>query len=424
MSILELLSVMVTMAALFGWLSRRWLRLPLTIGTMLLTIVASLALVSASNIRPGLKVWATMLLGAINFENLILHGLLSVLLFAGAFLLDIEALFKENLSIALLAVVGTVASTLATAGLVYLVLPLLGVHGPFLDCLLFGALISPTDPIAVLEMLRRVGAPKFIQAQLAGESLFNDGVGAVIFLALVEASRGDAPTTTHFLTTLTVEAGGGLVLGVTLAWLTSQLMRRTDAFQVELLLTLSLATGGYALADHWNLSAPLAAVAAGIALRRFQHRHPVTMISSERVDVFWEVIDEVMNAVLFVLVGFEILAIPFSLLPLEIGAISVVIVTGVRFSVVAAIISLLRAVKKGFRSSIRILSWGGLRGGLSLALALSVPHRPGRTWILVATYSVVLASIVVQGSSMEWVLKRLLQEDASNDQADEVQGVS
>jgi CPA1 family monovalent cation:H+ antiporter len=414
MSILELISIMVTMAALFGWLSRRWLRLPLTIGTMLLTVVASLALVAAGSFFPSLRTWAMTLLGAVNFENLILHGLLSVLLFAGAFLLDIEALFEENLPIAVLAIVGTVASTLITAGLLYLVLPLFGVHGPLIDCLLFGALISPTDPIAVLEMLKRIGAPRYIQAQLAGESLFNDGVGAVIFLALLEATRGSAPTPAEFLILLTVEAGGGLLLGVFLAWLTAQMMRRTDAFEVELLLTLALATGCYSLAEHWHLSAPLAAVAAGISLRRFERRHPTTMITSERIDVFWEVIDEVMNAVLFVLVGFEILAIPFGRLPIQIGAISVLIVTATRFGVIASLISLLRTVKKGFRSSIRILSWGGLRGGLSLALALSVPARSGRTWILVATYSVVLVSIAVQGSSMEWVLKRLLKDEAAS----------
>jgi len=408
MTILELIAVLVTMAALFGWLSRRWLRLPLSIGIMLLTVVASLTMVSISNFFPAVRTWAGILLGAINFENLILHGLLSVLLFAGAFLLDIESLFAENLSIALLAMVGTVSSTLITAGLLYVGLPLLGVNGPLIDCLLFGALISPTDPMAVLEMLKRVGAPKYIQAQLAGESLFNDGVGAVIFLALLQATRGDAPTAAHFLTILVVEAGGGLALGVALSWLTSQLMRKTDSFQIEVLLTLSLATGCYALADHWNLSAPLAAVAAGISLRRFEHRHPDTTSARERIDVFWEAIDEVLNAVLFVLVGFEVLAIPFARLPLQIGALSILIVTGVRFGVITILISILRWVKSGFQSSIRILSWGGLRGGLSLALALSVPHRPGRTWILVATYSVVLVSIVVQGSSMEWVLKKLL----------------
>jgi len=409
MTTLELFSIMVATAALFGWISRRWLRLPLTIGTMLLTVAASLALLGASHFYPSLKPWAETLVGAIDFENLILHGILSVLLFAGAFLLDLEALVQESAPVALLSVAGTAASTLATAAALFWVLPLLGLHTSWIECLLFGALISPTDPIAVLEMLKRVGVPKNIQAQLAGESLFNDGAGAVIFLALLEASRGTAPTPVHFFGLLILEAGGGLALGIILAWFTSQLMRWTDAYQVEILLTIALATGGYALADHWHISAPLAAVAAGIALRRFNASHPHTAIAHESIDTFWEVIDEVQNAVLFVLLGFEILAIPFSRIPLSAGAAAIVTVSLVRLGVVSALITLLRTMLPGYKSSIRILSWGGLRGGLSLALALSVPHGEGRTWILVATYSVVLFSIVVQGGSMDVILKRLLK---------------
>ncbi|MBS1821660.1 MAG: sodium:proton antiporter [Acidobacteria bacterium] len=410
MKTLELFSMMVATAAGFGWISRRWLRLPLTIGTMLLTVVASLALLGASHFYPGLNLWASTLVGAIDFENLILHGLLSVLLFAGAFLLDLDALRRESAAVALLSVAGTALSTIATAAILFWLLPLVGLHAPWIECLLFGALISPTDPIAVLEMLKRVGVPANIQAQLAGESLFNDGVGAVIFLALLDASRGAAPTPAHFLTLLALEAGGGLALGVALAWLTSQLMRWTDAYQVEILLTIALATGGYALAGHWHISAPLEAVAAGIALRRFNAAHPHTSIAHESIDTFWEVVDEVQNAILFVLLGFEILAIPFSRVPLRAGAVAVATVTLVRVAVVAALIALLRLALRGYPSSVRILSWGGLRGGLSLALALSVPHGSGRTWILVATYSVVLFSIVVQGGSMDLVLKRLLRE--------------
>ncbi|MBS1799860.1 MAG: sodium:proton antiporter [Acidobacteria bacterium] len=410
MKILELFSMMVATAAVFGWISRRWLRLPLTIGTMLLTVAVSLALLTASHFYPGLNVWAASLVGAIDFENLILHGLLSVLLFAGAFLLDLDALRRESAAVALLSVGGTAASTIATAAILFWALPLVGVPAPWIECLLFGALISPTDPIAVLEMLKRVGVPSNIQAQLAGESLFNDGVGAVIFLALLDASRGAAPTPAHFFGLLALEAGGGLALGVALAWVTSQLMRWTDAYQVEILLTIALATGGYALADRWHLSAPLAAVAAGIALRRFNATHPHTTIAHQSIDTFWEVIDEVQNAILFVLLGFEILAIPFSRVPLRTGALAVATVTLVRLGVVAGLIALLRIARRGYRSSVRILSWGGLRGGLSLALALAVPHDHGRTWILVATYSVVLFSIVVQGGSMDVVLKRLLSD--------------
>jgi CPA1 family monovalent cation:H+ antiporter len=410
MTALEFFSLIVTTAAILGWISRRWLKLPLTIGTMLLTVILSLALLGASHIFPGLKTWAGVLVGAIDFENLILHGILSVLLFAGAFLFDIEALLKENLAIALLSVAGTAMSTLAVAALLFFALPLVGLEVSWMYCLLFGALISPTDPIAVLEMLKRVGVPKNIQAQLAGESLFNDGIGAVIFLALLEASRGTAPTPAHFFGLLMVEAGGGLALGVVLAWITSQLMRWTDAYQVEILLTIALATGGYSLAESLHLSAPLAAVAAGIALRRFNMSHPTHDIAHESIDTFWEVIDEVQNAILFVLLGFEILAIPFSRIPLKAGAVAIVCVSIVRVAVVSLLVTLLRAMRGGYQSSIRILSWGGLHGGLSLALALSVPHGPERTWVLTATYSVVLFSIVIQGGSMDLILKRMMRK--------------
>jgi CPA1 family monovalent cation:H+ antiporter len=412
---LEFFSLIVTTTALLGWVCRRWLRLPLTIGTMLLTVLLSVCLLGASHFYPGLKTWAGLLVGTINFENLVLHGILSLLLFAGAFLLDIEALFEERLPVAILSVAGTAMSTLATAAILFWALPLLGIEVDWLHCLLFGALISPTDPIAVLEMLKRVGVPKNIQAQLAGESLFNDGVGAVIFLALLETTRGNAPSPASFFGMLLIEAGGGLALGVALAWITSKLMRWTDAYQVEILLTIALATGAYALADGLHISAPLAAVAAGISLRRFNMNHPAHDIAHTSIDTFWEVIDEVQNMILFVLVGFEVLAIPFSEIPQGTGVTAVVTVTLVRLAVVALLVTLLRRMRPGYVTSIGILSWGGLRGGLSLALALSVPLDPQRTWILVATYSVVLFSIAVQGGSMGLVFKRLLKTPAKRE---------
>lgn len=411
MTTLEFFSLIVTTAAVLGWMSRRS-KLPLTIGTMLLTVMLSLSLLGASHFFPGMKTWAGVLVGRIDFENLILHGILSVLLFAGAFLFDIKALLEEKLAIALLSVVGTVMSTLAVAGLLFWALPLMGLEVSWMYCLLFGALISPTDPIAVLEMLKRVGVPKNIQAQLAGESLFNDGVGAVIFLALLEASHGTTPSPARFLGLLIIQAGGGLALGVVLAWITSQLMRWTDAYQVEILLTIALATGGYSLAESLHFSAPLTGVATGIALRGFNMSHPAHVISHESIDTFWELVDEIQNAILFVLLGFEILAIPFSRIPLEAGGVAIVTVTMVRLAVVSMMITLLRAIRPGYRSSIGILSWGGLHGGLSLALALSVPHGPERTWVLVATYSVVLFSIVVQGGSMDLFLRHMMRKAA------------
>jgi CPA1 family monovalent cation:H+ antiporter len=403
---LGFLSLLVAIAAVFGWVSSRWLKLPITIGTMLLTVGASLCLEGVSGYAPGLHGWALNLVGRINFEYLILHGMLSLLLFAGAFLLDLDALAREKLSVGVLAVAGTILSFTATAALMHGALHLLGMQAGWMPCLFFGALISPTDPIAVLEMLRRVGIPKHLEAQLAGESLFNDGVGAVIFLALLDASRGELPSAVHVGVYLLLKVGGGVALGLVGAWLISALMRVVDAYQVEVLLTVSLGLGGYALADAWHLSAPLEAVVAGIALRWFNRNHPPHQIAHERIDRFWEVVDEIQNAVLFVLLGLEILAIRFEWSSVKSGAAAVVIVTATRFAVVAALLWVIRLVRRGHRSSVLTLGWGGLRGGLSLALALAVPVSEGRSWIVATTYAVVLFSIVFQGGTMDLFLRR------------------
>lgn len=409
MTTFALLSLLIAIAAVFGWVSSRWLGLPITIGTMLLTVACSLLLLGVGEYAPGLRPWAVGLVEQIDFERLILHGMLAVLLFAGAFLLDLEALFREKLAVAVLSVLGTLLSTVATAAVMHWALPLVGMWATWLECLFFGALISPTDPIAVLEMLRRVGIPKHVEAQLAGESLFNDGVGAVVFLALLDVSRGRELTVGsawHLGAVVLVKAGGGMMLGVAAAWAASRLMALVDAYQVEILFTLALALGGYALADGWHLSAPLEAVAAGIALRRFNLDHPRARIAHESIDGFWAVIDEVQNSVLYVLLGLEVLAIPFAGPWIGSGITAVVVVSAVRLAVVALLIGLLRWMRRGFRSSIVTLSWGGLRGGLSIALALSVPVSQGRAWILATTYCVVVFSIVVQGGSMDLFLRR------------------
>jgi CPA1 family monovalent cation:H+ antiporter len=406
MTTFQLLSLLASIAALFGWISSRWLRLPITIGTMLLTVACSLCLMGISAYVPGLHLWATGLVQQIDFESLILHGMLGLLLFAGAFFLDLELLAHEKLAVTALSVVGTLLSTVMISVLMRWALAAIGIPVTWLPCLFFGALISPTDPIAVLEMLRRVGVSKNVQAQLAGESLFNDGVGAVVFLALLDASRGAMPAPSHIALNLLLKVGGGLAMGVLAAWMISSLMRRVHAYQVEILLTLALALGGYALADALQLSAPLEAVAAGIALRRFNLNHPPELIAHESVDGFWEVIDEVQNAILFVLLGLEVLAIPIHWSSLQSGMAAIVVVTCVRLTVVAVILGCIRLILRNFRSSVLALSWGGLRGGLSIALALAVPIGEGRSWILTATYVVVVFSIVIQGGSMDLFLHR------------------
>jgi CPA1 family monovalent cation:H+ antiporter len=406
MTILHLISVLVAIAALFGWISARWLKLPTTIGTMLLTVVCSLFLASIGEYALGLRPWATNLARQINFERLILHGMLPLLLFAGAFLMDIESLIRERLTVATLAVVGTVISTFAIAALTHWTLPVVGIRAPWIECMLFGALISPTDPIAVLEMLRRVGVPHHIEAQLAGESLFNDGVGVVIFLALLDASKGITPSVPQILISLLFSIGCGFALGIFLAWITFQLMRQVDAFQVDVLLTLSLALGGYSLAQAWHLSGPLEAVAAAIALRRFNMSFPAKLVAHERVDDFWTMVDEVQNGVLFVLLGLEVLAIPFQWSLLRSGATAIVVVLAVRLAVVAMVLYGIRWLQRERESSVVLLTWGGLHGGLSLALALALPLSGGRTWILATTYVVVVFSMVLQGGSLGMFLRR------------------
>jgi Na+:H+ antiporter len=403
MTTLEVLSVLFATAAIFGLVSARWLKLPLTVGTMLLTVLLSLFLGAISGIAPAMQAWALRLAGEINFESIILHGMLPLLLFSGAFLFDLEQLAREKLTIAFLAMGGTLVSIFAVSGLMFL---FSAGHIPWIHCLLFGALISPTDPIAVLEMLRRVGVPKAIQAQLAGESLFNDGIGAVLFLAVLDIARGHSPTPWHIAGMLVAEAGGAVLLGVCAAWVAAHFMRRVDSYQVDILFTVALALGGYVIADRLHLSAPLEAVVAGIALRYFNRHQPDSRVAHRNIEGFWGVIDEVQNSVLFVLLGLETMVIAFDGSAFHAGFAAILSINAVRLAAVAAILALVRLIHRGHKSSVFILTWGGLRGGLSIALALSVPAALGRSWILGATYIVVVFSIVLQGGSMDWLLRR------------------
>jgi CPA1 family monovalent cation:H+ antiporter len=403
MTILSILSLLFAIAAVFGLISTRWLKLPITVGTMLLTLITSVVLTLISARVPGIHLWASALVRQIDFGTLVLNGLLPLLLFAGAFLLDLEQLLREKLAVTLLATIGTAVCFILVALLMSI---LSGGRLPWIECLIFGALISPTDPIAVLEMLRRVGIPKRIEAQLAGESLFNDGIGAVLFITMLEVAAGRAPTAGQAAAILVVKAGGGILVGLAIAWCTSQVMRRVDAYQVDILLTIALAFGGYALAGFLKVSAPLEAVVAGIALRHFNRRLPRERIAHNSVDGFWTVIDEVQNSILFVLLGLEAMAIELDRTTIFVGVEAILSVNAVRFAAVGAILALVRLYRRDHRSSIFVLTWGGLRGGLSIALALSVPETLGRSWMLGATYMVVVFSIVTQGASMNWLLHR------------------
>lgn len=417
MSILALLSVVVTAAALFGWLSERVLRLPQTIGSMGLTVLTSVILIGLSGVSPALHGWGVSVVGRLDLRDLILHGMLGLLLFAGSFLLNLNVMRFQKLAVGMLSVLATLLSAGGIAALMHWALQLLGpLHKRpvnWIECLLFGALISPTDPIAVLEMLQRAGVSKEIEAQLAGESLFNDGIGAVLFLAMLGLVNGNTPTVAHVVSTLVLQAGGGLALGIGLAWLASQMMSRVDRYQVEILLTLSLALGGYAIGEALHVSAPLEAVAAGLALRQFNQKHAHRAISHEKLEGFWTLFDEVQNAVLFTLLGLEVLAISFSRQSFAAGGVAIVAVVVMRVVSVGLVLALVRAIQPHLQTSWLALSWGGLRGGLSIALALSIPAANGRTWIFSTTYLVVVFSILLQGGTFNAMLARTRTKETS-----------
>jgi CPA1 family monovalent cation:H+ antiporter len=352
---LVLISVLVAIAALFGWLSARVLRLPNTIGTMLLMAITSI----------GLELLAPLLL------------------FAGAFLLDLEGLLAQRLPVALLAFVATVISTLGVGMLTYFAGRWCGLQPTMLESLLFGALISPTDPIAVLEMLRRVHAPLHLESQLAGESLFNDGVGAVIFIALLGATRGVRPSALHIILDIVLSAGGGMLLGAAMAVPIALLMRSVHSPAIDILLSLALALGGYVIAHL-----------------------PKDVIDYRDLNYFWTNLDEIQNAILFVLLGCGFLLLVFYRQAVLLGLLELVIVNAVRVGSVAIVLWLLKWMRSGQRSSLTVLSWGGLRGGLSIALALSVPAAYGERWIVSVTYVLVVFSVLAQGTTMGRVLKR------------------
>ncbi len=405
MDTLEIITVLVATAATFGWISSRVLRMPITIGTMLLAVIATAVLHLLNPVAPGLHAWAEHLVHRINFEVLILHGMLPLLLFAGAFLLDLEQLARQKLPVTLLSILGTVLSFFAVAALMML---LSGTRAPWMECLIFGALISPTDPIAVLELLRRIGIPKSVEAQLAGESLFNDGIGAVLFITMIEIARGQTPTASHVAGLLLLKAGGAIALAIVAAWLVSRLMCLVESYQVEILLTLTLALGGYVVADIAHLSAPLEAVVAGIALRYFNRRQPKGLVADTHVDEFWTMLDEVQNAILFVLLGLEAMAVNVDAMTFRSGLAAVLSVNLVRFAVVALCLGIAHIWQRQRRSSLLTLTWGGLRGGLSIALArgnpASVTGAPTGRWSCGATYMVVVFSIIGQGGTLQYAI--------------------
>ncbi|MCB1537796.1 MAG: sodium:proton antiporter [Rhodospirillales bacterium] len=405
MTIYQITAVLLCLAALGGFINQKYIGLPSTIGHMAFALLVSLVgilLAAAGWIDLTL---ATAFLGTIDFSQVLLHGMLSFLLFAGALHINLADLARVKWPVAILATVGVVLATAITGALVWMAAHFLGVDLPLIYALLFGALIAPTDPIAVLAILKQVGAPKTLYTKIGGESLFNDGVGVVIFLTILSiAMTPEPPTALHVGLGFLREAGGGLALGAGLGWGTYRLMRAIDDYKTEALLTLALVTGGYAIAEYIHVSAPICMVAAGLVVGNHGRAMAMSDITKHRLDLFWELLDEIMNAVLFMLIGLEILVIPIHLPQALMGALAIIAVLAARLVSVALPVTILRLRTRFERGTIRLLTWGGLRGGLSIAMALSLPAGPEKNLIVPMTYVVVLFSILVQGLTFRRLL--------------------
>jgi len=415
MRLFDLMAVLVVLAAMFSYLNLRFMKLPTSTGLMALSLGFSVAVVVAGRFAPGVVHGVRSLAGQFDFNEALLHGMLGFLLFAGALHVDLGELARQRWPIAALATVGVVLSTAIVAGLTYALAGAAGLSLRFADCLVFGALISPTDPIAVIGVLKGLGAPPQLRVQIAGESLFNDGVGVVVFAALLEVAAGGGAVAPGRLAELFLRgAVGGAAFGLALGMLTYYLIRPVDDYPVEILLSLALVAGGYAAAEAAGLSGPIAVVVAGLVIGNHGRGFAMSPTTTEHLDLFWELVDETLNAVLFVLIGLEVLVLRFTRLNLAAGLAAIPIVLAARYLSVALPVRALRRWVAVPAPAVRVLVWGGLRGGISVALALSIPDdpphsaAPARETILVMTYVVVAFSILVQGLTITPLTRRWL----------------
>ena len=376
---------------------------------MLISLIVSLLLLAAGKLGWGqLDQQARVLLNSIDFNETLMQGMLSFLLFAGALHINLDDLAKQKWVIFSLATVGILTSTFLVGGITYYLLGFFGVHIEFIYCLLFGSLISPTDPIAVLGILKSANAPKTLETKIAGESLFNDGVAVVVFIVLLGIATGETEATVGHVALLFVEeAIGGVAFGFAIGWITYQLLKQVDNYQVEVLLTLALVMGGYALASAIHTSGPIAVVVAGLLIGNQGRMRAMSENSRKHLDTFWELIDEILNAVLFVLIGLEVLVLPFTQDVLLASLVLIPFVLAARFISVGIPISLLRLHREFTPGAVKILTWGGLRGGVSVALALSLPVGDARDIILAITYTIVIFSIIVQGLTIGPLVKSI-----------------
>jgi CPA1 family monovalent cation:H+ antiporter len=406
MSAFEILALVISLTAALGYVNHRWLHQPASVALMALSMVLSVSLLTAAKLGWVDAAPLKALLDRIDLDETLLHGMLGALLFAAALHVRLTDLKEEWLSVGLLALVGTLLSTLCVAGLAYLVLPYVGSPLSVGECLLFGAIISPTDPIAVMAILKQARVPRRLEIQIGGESLFNDGVGVVVFTTVLGVVERGTPGLRSVLGLFLREALGGALFGLVAGYCVFRLLRSIDHYQTELLLTLALVLGGYALAERLHVSAPIAAVVAGLVIGNQGRERGMSDVTRDYLDKFWSLVDEVLNAVLFVLVGLEFMRLVLTRATITAGACAIPIVLLARWFSVSLAARALSRRNSWARGSVRLLTWAGLRGGISVALALSLGNLPSKGLLVTMTYLVVGFSILVQGLTLERLARR------------------
>ncbi|MBL7726523.1 MAG: sodium:proton antiporter [Dinghuibacter sp.] len=409
MSLIAIITTLVCITALFAYFNARFLKLPETIGVMIISIVFSMLIIASGWLSPGISKFAKDFVAHIDFSRVLLDIMLSFLLFAGALHTDGSLLKANRRSITVFAISGVLLSAFLVGAALFFIFQALNTPVNFLYCLLFGALVAPTDPIAVLGILTKAGAPKDVEIKIVGESLFNDGIGVVLFLSLLEIiTIGTANISVWQIVVLLVqEIGGGILFGWLLGMLGYRMMKKIDHYQTEILITLAMVMGGYAIAQWLHISGPLAMVVAGLFTGSRSKEQAMSHITEQYIDKFWELIDVLMNAILFVLIGFELVALEFNYSYLLTGLIAIPVTLLARYVSLLLPARVFRKYIDTDRKTVWLMTWGGLRGGLSIAMALSLNAPLPKNQFVFMIYVIVLFSIIVQGLTVGKLVRKV-----------------
>jgi monovalent cation:H+ antiporter, CPA1 family len=392
-------SILIVLAAVFSYINLRFLKLPSTIGIMLIAMLVSVGMVIASRSHPELVSKFSVILASVDFTEVMMGAMLNFLLFAGAIHVSMHDLRKERVPIIIFSTLGVIISTIVVGVLLYYMFVSLGFEVPFIQCLMFGALISPTDPIAVIGILKKAGIRKSLEIKVAGESMFNDGVAVMLFSLLFQLAQGNAVDLTfkHISGLFVQETGGGLAVGLILGYVGSHSIKKIHDYNVTVMITLAVVMGGYLLARYLHISSPLTMVAAGLVVGNYGKATAMSAADKDYLDKFWELIDEILNATLFLIIGFELMLFPNLEQYWKMGLIAIAIVLFARFISIWLPIRFIPKIGRFDRKMITILVWGGLRGGVSVALALTIDDHLNKHLFIPITYYVVVFSILVQG---------------------------